>query len=99
MTKTLTTTRPSRADSENTILMLCEHYPSCFSEKQRRPLKRDIAADIKRDDDFTVASELIISAVEWYESHISYDYALSVAGSKRIDLNGREVGTVTEQRL
>jgi len=79
--------------------MLCEHYPKCFFEeaKQRRPLKRDIAADIVRDDDFAVAPEMITAALDWYKSHVGYDYATTIAGSKRIDMHGREVGTVTEQ--
>jgi sRNA-binding protein len=96
---TVATYRPSRTDNERVIRMLCEHYPKCFSEepKQRRPLKPDIAADIVRDDDFAVAPEMITAAVEWYQSHIGYDHAMTIAGSKRIDLNGREVGTVTEQ--
>jgi sRNA-binding protein len=86
-----------RTDSENVIRMLCDSYPRCFSEKQRRPLKQDITADIIKDPDFKVAPELTTAAVEWYESHISYSHAMSVAGSKRIDLDGREVGTMTEQ--
>jgi sRNA-binding protein len=97
MTKTLQTSRPSRTDSENVIRMLCDSYPRCFSERQRRPLKQNITADIIRDKDFAVAPEMITAAVEWYESHISYDYAMSIAGSKRFDLDGHEVGTVTEQ--
>ncbi|WP_456827178.1 ProQ/FINO family protein [Bradyrhizobium sp. USDA 4518] len=65
--------------------------------EQRRPLKASIAADIARDDDFAVAPEMTAAAVAWYQSHVGYDYAMAVAGSKRIDLNGREVGAVTEQ--
>jgi len=59
-------------------------------------LKQNIVADLVKDPDFDVAPELIESAVNWYKSHIGYDYAVSTIGSKRIDLNGREVGTVTE---
>jgi sRNA-binding protein len=79
--------------------MLCESYPKCFFEnpKQRRPLRKDITADITKDKHFVVAPEMITAAVEWYKTHIGYDYAMSIAGAKRIDLDGKEVGTVTEQ--
>jgi sRNA-binding protein len=91
--------RPSRTDNEEVIRMLCKHYPACFFEeaRQRRPLKKNIAADIISDHDFAVAPEMIKAAVEWYGSHISSDYAMSVAGTKRVDLDGHEVGTVTKQ--
>src|SRR5450432_3326211 len=76
--------------------MLCKHYPACFFEKneQRRPLKQNIVTDIIRDADFEAAPELITAAVEWYRSHISYAYA-TIAGAKRMDLDGNGVGTVT----
>jgi sRNA-binding protein len=92
------TTRPTRSDNEQVVRMLCEQYPKCFFDepRQRRPLKQNIVADLVKDPDFDVAPELIESAVNWYRSHIGYDYAVSTIGSKRIDLNGREVGTVTE---
>jgi sRNA-binding protein len=88
--------QPSRTESENVILMLCKHYPACFFEKneQRRPLKQNIVTDIIRDADFEAAPELITAAVEWYEGHISYAYA-TIAGAKRIDLDGNGVGTIT----
>jgi ProQ/FINO family len=59
------------------------------------PLKQNIAADLQ-DDGFPAAYELIVSAVGWYMRHFAYQYALQ-AGAKRINLNGKEVGTVTEQ--
>src|SRR5262249_51852837 len=42
-----------------------------------------------------MATELIGASVDWYKSHISYQYSLE-AGAKCLDLNGREAGTVTE---
>ena len=79
--------------------MLSTHYPKCFFEegRQRRPLKLGIATNIIADKDFDANPELIAAGVDWYISHISYQISLSVAGSKRIDLDGCEVGTVTEQ--
>lgn len=85
----------SRIESENIIRMLCEHYPNTFSEKNRRPLKKDIAADITADKSFEVDHSLTRIAVDWYTSHISYQYGTAVAGSKRIDLDGKVTGTVT----
>jgi len=95
---TIANLRPTRIDSENIIKMLCESYPKCFfgEARQRRPLKQNIEADIIKDQDFDVAPEMIRAAMEWYKSHIGYDHALSSIGAKRIDLNGCEVGTVTE---
>jgi sRNA-binding protein len=98
--KTTIPYRPTRTDSENVIRMLCDHYPKCFFEdpKQRRPLKQDIATDIIADPDFNVVHEGIAAALDWYKQHIGYrGFAMSNAGARRIDLDGREVGTVTEQ--
>jgi sRNA-binding protein len=36
------------------------------------------------------------SAVSWYQGNFEYQYALQ-AGNRRIDLDGKEVDTVTEQ--
>jgi sRNA-binding protein len=88
--------RPDREECEEAIRMLAERYPKCFFEepRQRLPLKKNILADLQNDG-FPAAYELLSAAVDWYMSHFSYRYALE-AGAKRVDLNGREVGTVTE---
>jgi sRNA-binding protein len=95
-----TSYRPSRAESESVIRMLAEHYPKCFFEEPRRrlPLKKNITTDIIKDGDFDVSPEMIEAAVGWYESHVGYDYAMSIAGSKPIDLDGCPFGTVTKQK-
>jgi sRNA-binding protein len=89
--------RPTREDSEHTIRLLVDRYPKCFfaDPQQRRPLKKNILADLQKDG-VPVARELLASAVDWYRSHFGYLYALQ-AGAKRIDLFGKETGTVTEQ--
>jgi hypothetical protein len=91
--------RPTRDDSEFVIRMLAEHYPKAFFEepRQRRPLKQNILPDILADKNFEVEPNLITAAIDWYTGHLGYDYALSTPGSKRVDLDGREIGTVTEQ--
>jgi hypothetical protein len=87
--------RPTREESEAVIALLVKHYPGCFFEdpKLRRPLKKDITADL-RGDGFPAAPELIAAALDWYTQHFGYHYALQ-AGVKRIGLDGKEVGTVT----
>lgn len=87
----------SRDENEATIRQLANKYPKCFFEDphQRLPLNKSIAIDLQNDG-FPAAYELIVSAIAWYMKHFAYQYALQ-AGAKRIDLNGKEVGTVTEQ--
>ena len=89
--------RISRDENEATVLQLVEKYPKCFFEdpRQRVPIKKSIRDDLQAEG-FPADYGLISSAVDWYESHFSYQYALE-PGRKRIDLNGKEVGTVTEQ--
>jgi sRNA-binding protein len=88
----------TRQDDYNEFIhLLCKQYPKCFFDepRMRRPLKQNIVADIKNDKDFDVTPEKIQPAVDWYMSHVGYDYA-TVAGAKRIDLDGNAAGTVTE---
>jgi sRNA-binding protein len=95
---TITTFRPTREDSENVVRMLVENYPKCFFDnpRQRRPLKKNIAADIIADKILEVTDELIIAAIDWYKTNIGYaGYALSVPGALRVNLNGDVVGKVT----
>jgi sRNA-binding protein len=89
--------RPIREESEHTIRLLVDRYPKCFfaDPQQRRPLKKNILADLQKDG-VPVARELLVPAVDWYRSHFGYLHALQ-AGAKRIDLSGKETGTVTEQ--
>src|ERR1700676_891244 len=89
----------SKQDENNEyIRLLATHYPKCFVEepRQRRPLKHNIVADIKKDTTFDVTPEKITDAVEWYQSHIGYAYQSKIQGTPRIDLGGNGVSTVTE---
>jgi sRNA-binding protein len=85
----------SRTETEDTIRMLAERFPKCFFEdpKMRLPLSKDILADLQHEG---LTSPSFRSAVEWYQGNFGYQYTLR-AGSKRVNLDGREVGTVTEQ--
>jgi ProP effector len=86
----------NREEKEHVIRMLADHYPKCFSvvPQQRRPLKKNIAADLHVDG-FPAAPELTAAAVEWYKSHFAYHHHLE-AGARRVGLNGEDAGTVTE---
>jgi sRNA-binding protein len=90
--------KPTRDESENVVRMLCDQYQKTFFQiaKQRRPLKPNIIDDLRKDG-FPVETELLEAAFHWYTTHIGYSgYALATAGVKRVDLKGKEVGTVTE---
>jgi ProQ/FINO family len=89
--------RFGRGEIEAGIRILVEKYPSCFFSDPplRRPLKKTIVADLVKSG-VPMASELITPTIEWYQSHFGYQHSLH-AGAKRLDLNGKEVATVTEQ--
>src|SRR6266851_2339545 len=97
MKHTTMTYQLTREDKENVVRMLVENYPKCFFDnpRQRRPLKKNIEADIIADKILQVADELIVSAIDWYESNIGYSYALANAGATRIDLSGNVINKVT----
>jgi len=84
-----------RQELEDSVWMLAERYPRCFfvNPRLRQPLKKNIEADLQKDG--FASPELISASVDWYKSHISYQYNLE-AGAKCLDLDGKEVGTVTE---
>jgi sRNA-binding protein len=88
---------PTREESEHTIRLLVDRYPKCFfaDPQQRRPLTRNILADLQKDG-VPVARELLVPAVDWYCSHFGYLHAVQ-AGAKRVDLSGRDAGSVTAQ--
>ena len=84
-----------RQELEDSIQKLAERYPRCFfvNPRLRQPLKMNIEKDLQKDGFAT--PELISASVAWYKSHISYQYNLET-GAKCLDLDGKEVGTVTE---
>jgi sRNA-binding protein len=89
-------------DLSRAIEALSEAYPRAFfvNGRLRRPLKHDIARDIKTAIAKDPSSELsfynIDDAVDWYQGHVGYNLACSTAGTPRLDLDGNRVGTVTE---
>jgi sRNA-binding protein len=84
-------------DHNEVIRLLCELYPKSFfiDSKQRRPLKQNILADIEKLGDPQLAGFDVEAALGWYMSHIGYDMACQVAGTQRVDLDGRPVGKIT----
>jgi sRNA-binding protein len=90
-----------RDDRDRAIEALSEMYPKAFFEnpRQRRPLKHDIAKDIKKDLAANPDCELryydIDDAVAWYTSHVGYYKACDTAGTPRLNLQGAKAGTVT----
>jgi sRNA-binding protein len=85
-----------RQELEDNLQLLSEKYPKCFftNPRLRRPLKKNIVADLEKDG-FPLAAELLSATVDWYKSHIGYQHCLE-AGAKCLDLDGKEAGTVTE---
>jgi ProP effector len=88
--------RFNREESEDVVHQLAETYPKCFSvdPRMRRPLKANILSDLQKDG-FRAAYELLSAGLDWYVNHFAYQHALET-GARRIDLNGKAVGTVTE---
>jgi sRNA-binding protein len=85
-----------REEAEYAIKVLVEQYPRTFfpDPHSRLPLKRNLATDLERDG-CPLTPQQISAGLDWYQHHFAYQYKLR-AGSKRIDLNGKEIGSVTE---
>jgi ProP effector len=75
---------------------LAATYPKAFFTQPllKRPLKKNILLDLEKDH--ILDDEKREAALSFYQRDWYYEGAL-VAGARRIDLNGDEVGTVTEQ--
>jgi sRNA-binding protein len=86
----------SRDQLVGLVDQLAVKYPRAFiTEPARRlPLKKNIILDLEQDGVFDGATREAV--VRYYQRNFGYEYSL-LAGAKRIDLNGKEVGTVTEQ--
>jgi sRNA-binding protein len=80
---------------DDAIESLSEQFPKAiFPDPAKRvPLKEGIEADLQKDD-VGLSPELLHRAIEFYQTHFTYQHAL-VAGTPRIDLSGQRAGTVT----
>jgi sRNA-binding protein len=86
----------SRDQLEGLVNYLVDKYPQAFFKNQtlKRPLKKNIVLDLEKDR--VLDDDRREAAIRFYTRDWNYENAL-VPGAKRIDLNGQEVGTVTEQ--
>ena len=84
-----------REQLEDFVNELAFSYPKCFFENGRfkRPLKKNIILDLEKDG--MLDAERRVAALGFYTHDWNYEWKLE-AGAKRIDLDGKEVGTVTE---
>jgi sRNA-binding protein len=83
-----------RIDRDEAVRDLAARFPKCFSENPdfRQPLKRDIVADLEEQNVWD--RDRLLQVLDWYESDFRYRRRL-IAGTDRIDLDGRKAGTVT----
>jgi sRNA-binding protein len=91
----------NRDDLDRGVEILCEVYPAAFTleGRNRRPLKKDIAEDIKADLVADPQSELrfvdVDVVIDWYCGHVGYHVNSSIAGANRYDRHGNIVGKIT----
>jgi sRNA-binding protein len=92
---------PLREDRDRAIQALAQEYPKTFFiiGQRRKPLKhgieKDIEAELAKDNDHPLLDHDIADALAFYCSHVGYHKACSVAGTSRIDLQGKAVSKVT----
>jgi sRNA-binding protein len=81
---------------EDLIDELADIYPKCFftDPRDKRPLKKGITEDLANDH-FKDRDERN-AVINFYTRDWNYEWCLQ-AGTRRVDLEGREAGTVTEQ--
>ena len=84
-----------REQLEELIQHLATTYPKAFFVQPylKRPLKKNILLDLERDR--ILDDDRREAALNFYTRDWNYEHTLQ-AGAKRIDLNGKEVGIVTE---
>ena len=84
-----------REKIEQMIEYLADKYPKAFFTRPqlKRPLKRNIVDDLEKDQ--VLDQERRNAAISFYTQDWNYEHALQV-GAKRVDLSGKEIGTVTQ---
>jgi sRNA-binding protein len=82
-------------DFNDVIARLADEYPQTFFRipQLRRPIKRDILADLWNDG-FECEREMLMAALQWYQGHTAYLHQLK-AGTPRLDLHGKGGDKVT----
>lgn len=86
-----------RQELEEFVIYLADKYPKCFvvDPRMRRPLKRDIVADLQKAK--VLDGDRVTAAVNFYTQNWTYQKLAIQAGLERVDLDGRKAGAVTEQ--
>jgi sRNA-binding protein len=90
-----------REDRERAIQTLAQEFPKTFFVigERRKPLKlnieKDIEAEVAKDNDHPLLDYDIADALAWYQSHVGYQKACSIAGTSRLDLQGKPVSKIT----
>src|SRR3984893_15032555 len=74
--------------------LLAERFPHCFDERNRRPLKIGINADVIVTMTGTMTARDVANALRFYTGSVLYQRALT-AGAGRLDLDGNLACTGT----
>jgi sRNA-binding protein len=89
--------KKSRDLASAAMALLAERFPRCFDERNRRPLKIGINADVVVAMAGTMPARDVANALRFYTGSVLYQRALT-AGAGRLDLGGKLAGTVTPQQ-
>jgi len=88
--------KKSRDLASAAMALLAERFPHCFDERNRRPLKIGINADVVVAMAGAMTSRDVANALRFYTRSVLYQRVLT-AGTGRLDLDGNLAGTVTPQ--
>jgi ProP effector len=88
--------KKSRDLASAAMALLSGRFPRCFDERNRRPLKIGINADVVVAMAGTMTARDVASALRFYTGSVLYQRALT-AGAGRLDLDGNLAGMVTPQ--
>ena len=84
--------KKSRDLASAAMALLAERFPRCFDERNRRPLKIGINADVVVPMAGTMTARDVANALRFYTGSVLYQRALT-AGAGRLDLDGNLAGT------
>ena len=88
--------KKSRDLASAAMALLAERFPHCFDERNRRPLKIGINADLIVTMTGIMTARDVANALRFYTGSVLYQRALT-AGAGRLDLDGNLAGTVTPE--
>ena len=88
--------RKSRDLASTAVALLASRFPRCFDERNRRPLKIGINADVVAALAGVMTAREVSNALRYYTGSVLYQRVLT-AGASRVDLDGNLAGTVTSE--